>query len=181
MHIDPESSQSLDLLKDTIPSWTLRIQGRLLDVRLFFSHKQPPNTRKPPTNPPRFSNFVKKVVVELKRDESLYPQGNIIEVCYNKHSHPQWEKKPGEPESDGFEIKRRGDTDVPVKILLYLDRHPEKFKLSPSLGHLLDIHTDTMPNVLVAIWQYVKVSFLHRSPLAPSIARSRRRAMYQLR
>jgi ATP-binding protein involved in chromosome partitioning len=39
-------------------------------------------------------NFVKKVVVELKRDQGLYPQGNLIE----------WNKTPGSTECDGFEM-----------------------------------------------------------------------------
>lgn len=89
------SSSSLDLLKANIPSWTLKIQARLLDVRSLLcpfshgeptihiiTHKQLPNTRKAPTNPPRFSNFIKKVIVELKRDEVLYPEGNVIEVRF---------------------------------------------------------------------------------------------------
>ena len=100
-------------------------------------------------NPPRFSNFFKRVVVEIKRDESLYPNSNLVE----------WNKTPGMSECDGFEIKRSGDSDVPVKILLFPDYHPDKFTLSPPLSQLLDIHTDTMSNVLIALWQYVK---LHR-------------------
>lgn len=47
---------------------------------------------------------------------------------------------------------------MPVKVMLFLDSHPDKFKLSPGLSRLLDIHSDTLPNVLFALWQYVKVS-----------------------
>lgn len=57
---------------------------------------------------------------------------------------------------DGFEVKRRGDSNVELKILLYLDQQPEKHKLSPPLSQLLDIHTDTLPNVIMALWQYIK-------------------------
>ena len=57
---------------------------------------------------------------------------------------------------DGFEVKRRGDSNVELKILLYLDQQPEKHKLSPLLSQLLDIHTDTLPNVIMALWQYIK-------------------------
>jgi len=28
----------------------------------------------------KFSSFVKRVIVELDRDQTLYPEGNIIEV-----------------------------------------------------------------------------------------------------
>ncbi|KND03228.1 uncharacterized protein SPPG_02282 [Spizellomyces punctatus DAOM BR117] len=119
------------------PSWTLRIEGRLLDL---------PNSRKPQANPPKFSTFVRSVIVELQRDKDLYPEGNIIE----------WHRGEGSPDCDGFEIKRKGDSDVNAKILIYLDHKPEKVKLSTSLSKLLDIHTDTPTNVIMALWQYVK-------------------------
>ncbi|KAI9100504.1 hypothetical protein DFS34DRAFT_648420 [Phlyctochytrium arcticum] len=119
------------------PSWTLRVEGRLLDL---------PNSRKPQVNPPKFSNFVKSVIVHLHRDKDLYPDGNVIE----------WHKTEGAPDCDGFEIKRTGDSDVEAKILVYLDYKPEKFKLSRPLAKLLDIHTDTPTNVVSALWQYVK-------------------------
>lgn len=56
---------------DAMPSWTLRVEGRLLD---------PPNTRKSSAVSAKFSSFVKSIYVELQRDASLYPEGNTIEV-----------------------------------------------------------------------------------------------------
>jgi SWI/SNF-related matrix-associated actin-dependent regulator of chromatin subfamily D len=57
---------------------------------------------------------------------------------------------------DGLEVKRRGDQDVPLKIMLFLDTQPEKHKLSPPLAKLLDIHTETLSNVIMSLWQYIK-------------------------
>ncbi|KAJ3281407.1 SWI SNF, matrix associated, actin dependent regulator of chromatin, sub d, member 3, partial [Borealophlyctis nickersoniae] len=131
------AADAFDLESARIPSWTLRIEGRLLD----------PPGRKPNVTPPKFSSFVKSVIVELDRDSTLYPEGNLIE----------WHKQPGAPECDGFEVKRRGDSDVNAKILIYLDYAPEKQKLSPELAKLLDLHTDTSSNVIMALWQYVKL------------------------
>ena len=89
---------------------------------------------------------MKRVVVEIDRDNQLYP-GNLIE----------WNKPTaGHAEVDGFEIKRRGDQEVDLKIMLYLETTPEKHKLSPALAKLLDIHTDTLSNVIMALWQYAK-------------------------
>ena len=31
----------------------------------------------------KFSSFVKRVIVELDRDQTLYPEGNVIEVLLN--------------------------------------------------------------------------------------------------
>jgi hypothetical protein len=41
-----------------------------------------PNQRARDRVPPRkFSTFIKKMIVELDRDPTLYPDGNIVEVC----------------------------------------------------------------------------------------------------
>ncbi|KAJ3256056.1 SWI/SNF complex component snf12 [Boothiomyces macroporosus] len=58
-----------------------------------------------------------------------------------------WQNVSGAPEMDGFEVKRRGDSDVNLKIMLHLDHQPERHRLSPPLAKLLDVHTDTLPNV----------------------------------
>ncbi|KAJ3302674.1 SWI SNF, matrix associated, actin dependent regulator of chromatin, sub d, member 3 [Kappamyces sp. JEL0829] len=131
----PGTDDPSSLLVDRSPSWTFKIEGRLLDI---------PNVRKQPENAPKFSALFKKVVIEIERD-AKYP-GNIVE----------WNKSPSQPEMDGFELKRRGDAEVDLKILLYLDSSPEKHKLAPALANLLDLHTDTVQGVILAIWQYVK-------------------------
>lgn len=43
-----------------------------------------------------------------------------------------------------------------MKILIVLENAPDKLKLSADLAKLLDIHTETKPNVIMAVWQYVK-------------------------
>jgi SWI/SNF-related matrix-associated actin-dependent regulator of chromatin subfamily D len=57
---------------------------------------------------------------------------------------------------DGLEVKRRGDQNVDLKIMLFLDTLPEKHKLSPQLSKLLDMHTETLSSVIMALWQYIK-------------------------
>lgn len=40
-----------------------------------------PNQRSKDRNPPRkFSSLIKQLVVELDRDPTLYPEGNVVEV-----------------------------------------------------------------------------------------------------
>ncbi|KAJ3051187.1 SWI SNF, matrix associated, actin dependent regulator of chromatin, sub d, member 3 [Rhizophlyctis rosea] len=141
---DLGAGDAFDLESARIPSWTLKIEGRLLDQ---------PGSRRPQPNPPKFSSFLKSIHVDLQRDPNLYPEPNLIE----------WHKQPGLPECDGFEIKRRGDSEVKAKILLTIDYTPEKYKLSAELGKLLDIHTDTQTNVIMALWQYVKLHKLQDS------------------
>jgi len=127
----------ISLENTSTPSWILKIEGKLLD-----------NTGKKSSTQieKKFSSFVKRIIVQLDRDPNLYPEGNIIE----------WNKNPGQPEIDGFEIKRKGDSDVNAKILIEMDYAPHKYKLSEELSKLLDIKLDTKPNVVMALWQYIK-------------------------
>lgn len=38
-----------------------------------------------------------------------------------------------------------------------MDYLPEKFKLSAELRELLDIYMEIKPNIILALWQYIKV------------------------
>ncbi|CAG8516225.1 20078_t:CDS:2, partial [Racocetra persica] len=120
-----------------IPAWTLKIEGRLLDP---INAK---NTR-PPTR--KFSHFFKSIIVELDRDPEMYPEGNLIE----------WNKTSDADDVDGFEIKRKGDSNLKAKIFLNLDQQPPRYKLSPELESILDIQEETKPGIIMALWQYIK-------------------------
>ncbi|ORX56122.1 SWI/SNF and RSC complex subunit Ssr3 [Piromyces finnis] len=135
-----------DISLDNIstPSWILKIEGKLLD--------NSPG-KKNMIIDKKFSSFVKRVIVELDRDQTLYPEGNIIE----------WNKEHGTPEIDGFEIKRTGDTDVNARILIEMDYAPHKYKLSEDLSKLLNIKLDTKTNIIMALWQYIKYHKLQDS------------------
>ena len=69
----------------------------------------------------------------------------------------QWQKTPNTPESDGFEIKQADSSNPTLKIMLHLDTGNELHKLSPPLTNLLGTQVDTLPNMIMHLWQYVKV------------------------
>jgi chromatin remodeling complex protein RSC6 len=72
----------------------------------------------------------------------------------------QWEKSPKTPDFDGFEIKRKGDSNTVANIYLYLDHQiTEKYKLAPELGEVLGVQVDTKHNIMLALWQYIRVIF----------------------
>lgn len=127
---------AFDFETGQIPSWTLKIEARLLENTPYRS-KHPLR---------KLSTFLKSVVVELDRDSSLYPEGNLIE----------WHKSASSAEFDGFEIKRKGDVPVTAKIILQLDHKPERYRLSPELATLLDTEEDTRAGIVQAAWQYIK-------------------------
>ncbi|KAG8714226.1 SWI/SNF complex component snf12 [Ceratobasidium sp. 394] len=126
-----------------VPSWTLRIQGRLLPLE---SEGEPAGNQ--PT--PKFSSLLKAMRVEMERDPALYPEPN----------HVEWHNNPQESPVNGFNITRRGDQPITrIRILLHLapqDPQLVKFKLSPALSALLDISVATRPDAVAAVWAYVR-------------------------
>ncbi|PKK72158.1 hypothetical protein RhiirC2_710595 [Rhizophagus irregularis] len=67
-----------------------------------------------------------------------------------------WNKTNNTEGVDGFEIKRKGDTNVKCKIFLNLDKQPPRYKLSEDLASLLGIKEETKTGVILALWQYIK-------------------------
>ncbi|KAF9433885.1 SWI SNF, matrix associated, actin dependent regulator of chromatin, sub d, member 1 [Entomortierella beljakovae] len=136
----PESDDDEPQLdKGPTPSWTLKVEGRLVDEVNASAYKNRQTSRK-------FSSFFKSVLIELDRDSNLYPNGNFVE----------WHKSHTAADVDGFEIKRHGDENVKVRVILHVDSSPERFKLSPELADVLAIDVETRPGIMMALWQYIK-------------------------
>ncbi|KDQ52354.1 hypothetical protein JAAARDRAFT_162811 [Jaapia argillacea MUCL 33604] len=125
-----------------IPAWQLKIEGRLLEL---------PNVRAKDKVPlKKFSTFIKSMVVELDRDPSLYPDGNIIE----------WHRAPGNAPQDGFTIRRTGDTPTKVRVLMYLEHQPEQYKVKAELANVLGLKEESRTGVIQALWNYIKINGL---------------------
>ncbi|PIA15303.1 hypothetical protein COEREDRAFT_82063 [Coemansia reversa NRRL 1564] len=127
------------------PSWTLRIEGRLVDP--------PGTTWKSRPAPHKFSEFLNSMVVELDRNPEIYSD-NVV----------QW-RRGVDNDVDGFEIKRRGDEDVRTKIMLDIRTATDRFKVnSPLLRELLDIRGPTSKaGFIMKLWQYIKFNGLQDS------------------
>ncbi|KAI0334313.1 SWI/SNF complex 60 kDa subunit [Cubamyces sp. BRFM 1775] len=127
---------------ENIPAWQFRIDGRVLEI---------PNQRAKDRVPPRkFSTLIKHMVVELDRDTTLYPEGNIVE----------WLRAPNQPALDGFTIRRKGDTPTKIRIVMHLEQQPEQYKLHPDLANILGIKEDSRTGVIQALWNYIKTQNL---------------------
>lgn len=181
---DAEQSKSKErapVKPDEIASWTLRIEGRILEpnFRSRAHNAQSLQATQARTAATKFSNMIKSVVVELIRDPTLYPAGdNIVEWHRPTPSVPPPSANmppagenaiPGsgnaldaptvpiaEPALDGFEIKRTGTVPVKARIVIYLAHVPERYALSPELGALLNIREETRQSVIAALWAYIK-------------------------
>ncbi|EDR09451.1 uncharacterized protein LACBIDRAFT_319065 [Laccaria bicolor S238N-H82] len=105
-----------------IPAWAFEIEGRVLERK--------------------FSTLIKRMVVELDRDPTLYPDGNIVE----------WPRAPGahNPAMDGFTIRRTGDQPTKIRVVMYV----------PELGNILGIKEDSRIGVIQTFWNYIKLQGL---------------------
>ncbi|KAI0776606.1 SWI/SNF complex 60 kDa subunit [Trametes elegans] len=127
--------------RENIPAWQLRIDGRVLEASSRHKDKVPPR---------KFSTLIKHMIVELDRDTTLYPDGNIVE----------WVKSANTTPMDGFTIRRKGDTPTKIRIVIHLEQQPEQYKLHPELGNILGIKEDTRTGVIQALWNYIKTQNL---------------------
>jgi len=129
------------------------------------------------------------MIVELERDPTLYPDGNIIEVRRDTpiprvrgSMNLQWPRAQGsQPALDGFTIRRAGDQPTRIRVLIHLEQNPEQYKVSPELGALLQvglccsvctetacyiagyvlgIKEDSRIGVIQALWNYIKINGL---------------------
>ncbi|KAJ2723554.1 SWI/SNF and RSC complex subunit Ssr3 [Coemansia sp. Benny D115] len=125
------------------PSWTLRIEGRLVDP--------PGTTWKTRPAGHKFSEFLNAMVVEMDRSTELFGENTV-----------QWRRAAAEADVDGFEIKRRGDEDVRTKIILDLRTATDRFKVTePTLRELLDVRGPvSKADFIMRLWQYVKMNGL---------------------
>ncbi|EMR09612.1 hypothetical protein PNEG_02195 [Pneumocystis murina B123] len=117
-----------------IPTWTLRIEGKLLGNTDIAKERR------------KFSSFIKSIVVELDKNNKFLSNGSIA----------KWHKSSSNAEFDGLEIKRRGDMNIDIRILIYLNEYPEKYKLSPKLSQILDMKSETHPEIIMGLWEYIK-------------------------
>ncbi|KAI5789735.1 hypothetical protein DFH27DRAFT_571863 [Peziza echinospora] len=166
----PLEENAFDFESGQIPTFRVRIEGRLLDDEdddeeadtdsgnESASEKKPATAQKPVR---KFSSFFKSIVVELDRENKLYPEGNLIEWRRPPPIPPQ---QPGAPmmqpppvvEFDGFEFERKGDLDVLCTIKLERNETPDRYRLSPQLADLLDTKEDTRAGIVMGLWEYVR-------------------------
>lgn len=144
-HLDPNA---FDFESNYIPSWTLRMEGKLLENDQAYSIDGNEHSRQPtgPKHGTKFSAFLRSITVEIDRPSDLYAEPNVVE--WNRLSTPS--------SFDGFEVRRKGDTNVNVKILIRKEHNPERYKLTPKLANLIGITEDTKQNIVLAFWRYIK-------------------------
>ena len=173
----PLDENAFDFETGQIPTFRVRIEGRLLDdeednelaadVDLELGTEKNPATQEATPvlatqkHVRKFSSFLKSIVVELDRSNDLYPEGNIIEWRRPlPMPHQPVAAIPQPPpqvvEFDGFEFERKGDVDVMCTIKIERNETPDRYRLSPQLAELLDTKEDTRAGIVMGLWEYVR-------------------------
>ncbi|PAA94586.1 hypothetical protein BOX15_Mlig012934g3 [Macrostomum lignano] len=112
-----------------------------------LSHDQ--STLGGPNGRRRFTSYLNSLVVEL--DRGLYgPDQHLAE----------WNRAEGLPDTDGFVVRRAGESPVRVTVLLTPEQRPPRYRLQPQLGRLLGLHTGTQAQAAHAFWRYVAAKSL---------------------
>ena len=166
--------------KPEMPAWLLKIQGQILDAP--SSEGGTVTTQPLPTR--CLANYLSSMVIQIETKQPPPssssssssttpppPSASTIETI-------EWRKHSAVALSDGFEIRRRGASEVQCQIALYLDYSPQRYRLSPGLTHALGLplyapnplyqhgmqpnpahpfpYVETQSNVLAAFWEYVR-------------------------
>jgi len=103
----------------------------------------------------KFTQFLKSMVVEL-----VDAEGALLESV-------EWSRFASSvAESEGFEIRRASAQSRvhSARINLQFNFTPERFELAPALNVLLGLQgLQTRPQVVLALWQYIKLHKLQES------------------
>ena len=126
------------------PSWSLKIEGKL----------EPTVGRPSRYTPPPFLHWVKGFKAEFTDD-----LGNLVFM-------EEWKKENSAKLTDSIVIKRKGSTSLNVKILLDIDYHVEKYRVSGPLFEILQTEIASKALVIVLLWQYIKLNKLQVSEKA---------------
>lgn len=120
-----------------IPSWTFTLRGQLLPSE--------PEVQSQP-----MTSYFKSIIIEFDRASDAYAEPNRVE----------WHKTndPAQKMYDYIQCTRKGDNDVNIKVSLTVDSTPERYKLSDEFAEILQLREETRPGIVMALWQYIKVS-----------------------
>ncbi|GMM38785.1 Snf12 protein [Saccharomycopsis crataegensis] len=144
-------SQGKEVNENDPATWTLRVEGRLL------------NDKDPVDSPSRlkFSNYLTGLAIDLDTNskfESITPS-TLNQSVIEWHETPQ--HQGNRISFDGMDVKRKGSDKVKCKITIQPKEYPTKFKLDSKLAELLGSYEMSETDVIFSLWQYIQINKLH--------------------
>ena len=142
--------------------WCVRLEGRILDALTQEQQLNLDESQKATAK--RFLELFKRAKVEFLKAGSeercpLYQTSlwnKTASACGSAFDCLQIER-------DFPPAERMSDVEFTVKISLWLDQTPERFKVSQALESVLGIREETRARIVAALWQYIKQNRLQDS------------------
>ncbi|OHE91589.1 SWIB/MDM2 domain-containing protein [Colletotrichum orchidophilum] len=165
------SVDSFDFTPSAEPSYRVKIEGRLLeDGSDNGSEETDQKTRSieedgtagsrrqssaPASQKHRLSHFFKALNVDFDRTRSRAASDQTVEWKKLTSQTPQSAAAAGD--FDEFTFKRSGDENMNITINLHRQEDPERYLLSPELAAVVDMTEASRQEVVLAIWEYIKM------------------------
>ena len=156
-------------------SYRVKIEGKLLDEEeeedsdseddsetegdaMDEDGKERRKKIKPQPKQYKFSHFFRSLTVDFDKSRGA-GQDHTIE-WKKPQVAPNAPNPPAAADFDLLEFKRGGDENMNITINLYRDEHPEKYHLKSPLCDILDVSSATRAEVVMGIWDYIKLNGL---------------------
>lgn len=168
------TTDTFDFASNLESSYRVKIEGRLLDDddepdnEVIDGLKNPDrtdedNAQKTGTKASsprlRFSHFFKALSIDFEKTQSQSGMEQGVEWKKPDRTQPSPNLPPA-AEFDEFTFKRNGDENMNITINLYRHEDPERFLLSDALADLVDMHEATRADIVMSIWEYIKLNRL---------------------
>lgn len=132
------------------PSWTLRIEGRLVGEKDLATRK-------------KFSSLITGVAVDMLSSDAAHAQAPEAPEATHKNIvewHEPQDPKASAAEFDGLDIKRPGAENVRCKITIQPREYPLLLKTSSALRDVVGVAETTQHDAVFAVWQYIQLNNL---------------------
>ncbi|RYP14375.1 hypothetical protein DL765_006420 [Monosporascus sp. GIB2] len=162
---------TFDFSSNLEPTYRVKIEGRLLDDDDDLDKDDdgeetsdadrmdedgPDNVKSKANKPPkyRFSHFFKALTVDFSSSRKGVDQG--VEWKKPERSGPS-SNLPAAADFDELTFKRSGDENANITINLFRHEEPERYAISPELEDIVDMSEATRQEVVMGIWEYIKL------------------------
>ena len=165
------SVDTFDFSSNLEPTYRVKIEGRLLDDDDDLDQdddsddagdadrmdEDGPAESKSKTNKQpkyRFSHFFKALSVDFPTSRKGVDQS--VEWKKPERSGPS-SNLPAAADFDELTFKRGGDENVNITINLFRHEEPERYAISPELEDIVDMTEATRQEIVMGIWEYIKL------------------------
>lgn len=127
-----------------------------------------PSPPKPSSSTPvrsKLSHFFKQITIEFYRPATLQPDGMAMIEWKRPETRPSLTNWSADGSNfDCLHFERKSDENINIKINMFRDESPERFRLSPDLSELCGGITEgDRAGVMLNVWKYIRANKLYEN------------------